>query len=118
MHAKIGPCTECHDDAVDQSLLTSNSNDRKESTIEFSVLSIAKVAQGDGMNVGCCTSNGITSIAINNEFGKHHAELRDEHGIFDETDIGALIEAQSTGLYEIHVEYENGMKEKRIIARL
>lgn len=118
LHAKIGPCAECHDDEVDQSLLTLHSNDRKQSMIEFSVLSIAKVAQGESESVGCCTSNGITSIAINNEFGKYHAELRDAHGIFDETDISALIESQSIGLYEIHVEYENGMREKRIIARL
>lgn len=118
MHAKIGPCTECHDDVVNESLLVSNTNDRRESTIEFTVLSISKMAQGDVMNTGCCTSNGMMSIAINNEFGMHHAQLTDAHGIFDETHISAMIEAQTTGIYEINVEYENGMKEKRIIARL
>ena len=60
----------------------------------------------------------MISIAISNEFGMHHAELRHTHGIFDETDIIALIQEQCSGIYEINVEYEDGMKEKRIIARL
>jgi hypothetical protein len=60
----------------------------------------------------------MISIEVKNELGLIHEELRNDHAIYDEIDIARIIEMQNYGIYEINIEYENGMKEKRIIARL
>ena len=117
VHALIGPCTTCHDDPID-AVFVSTQMEHPITTLEFTVLSIAKDEHDHTLHLGCCSSNGMISIEIKNELGMIHEALRNHHAIYDETDIDRIIEMQNSGIYEINVEYENGMKEKRIIARL
>lgn len=117
VHALIGPCSECHDAPTD-AVFVSTPMEYNTKTLDFTVLSITKEEHDHTLHLGCCSSNGMISIELKNELGMIHEELRNHHAIFDETDIDRIIEMQKSGIYEINVEYENGMKEKRIIARL
>ena len=114
VHALIGPCADCHDDPVNTPQLSSP-HIIPQQEIEFQML--AREKSHHGSSNGCCSSNAISSIILRNEFGEVQ-EWRSLNGIFDETDIYQRIESQMKGVYEINLEYENGMKEKRIIARL
>jgi hypothetical protein len=118
VHALIGPCEQCHDDPIDASLMISQIERVQSSNLEYTVLTIEKEEHDETEHVGCCNSNGITSIALSNQMGYMQKTLQDKHGIFDATDIHRIIEEQSSGIYEINIAYQNGMKEKRIIARL
>jgi hypothetical protein len=113
----IGPCSECHDDPTD-AVFVSTPKEQTINTLEFTVLSIAKEEHEDTLHLGCCSSNGMISIEVKNELGLIHEDFRNDHAIYDEIDIARIIEMQNYGIYEINIEYENGMKEKRIIARL
>jgi hypothetical protein len=117
VHALIGPCSECHDDPTD-AVFVSTPKEQTINTLEFTVLSIAKEEHEDTLHLGCCSSNGMISIEVKNELGLIHEDFRNDHAIYDEIDIARIIEMQNYGIYEINIEYENGMKEKRIIARL
>jgi hypothetical protein len=113
----IGPCSECYDDPT-EAVFVSTQMKQPTKTVEFTVLSIAKDEHENTLHLGCCSSNGMISIELKNELGMIYEELRNHHAIYDETDIDRIIEMQKSGIYEINVEYENGIKEKRIIARL
>jgi hypothetical protein len=117
VHALIAPCTQCYDDPNNE-LLISENKDHSTKTVEFSVLNITNEEHDHAFHHGCCTSNGIISIELKNELGVINQDLRNQHAIFDETDIIRIIEMQISGIYEINLEYANGMREKRIIARL
>lgn len=114
IHARIGPCTDCYDDPSEDIQLTMQDNVPMPKR-EYQVLSIEQKNQVS-LN-GCCTSNAVKSIKMRNEYGIVQ-EWKNVNGVFDETDIDNKIEDQNTGIYEIDLEYEFGMREKRIIARL
>lgn len=111
----LGMCSSCYDDPLPTSRLTEQIPIA--TPVEYHIFSIEHQADIPAIPEQCCQSNGIISITLKDATGMYKKPTN-QSLIYDETDIERLIESQSTGIYELTIEFENGRTEKRKIARL